>query len=330
MSLPPRLDLKTMERVTAMIKAPEAIPPAALMLRPAVTAFGSLQETGEFSDFAIICGDRKWKVHKAILCPQSAYFRSACAGQYSEAGSGQLDLSCEDEAALDAMINYMYHGCCSDVADSHNSPADAPFHLKVHILTDKYDIALLVEDAAYAFLSIADTHCYERDFCDWLVAVQEQTPQHSMIRTELFNLIRDRLVALLRNETDDSTPRRTAEAGTGTLNDVEDEGVRVEEAKKVDPYFREALIKCPKLAASLLVSISRTWRPLASEDITLPVEDGTSWGEEFMLGRRELRVRCRIASCGIAFAWPTDLNGNEAKCPRCGQVVFWPMPLPDA
>nr|OQO16317.1 hypothetical protein B0A51_14882 [Rachicladosporium sp. CCFEE 5018] len=302
MSLPPRLDLKTMERVTAMVKAPEAIPPAAPMLRPAVTAFGSLLETGEFSDFAVICGERKWKVHMAILCPQSAYFRSACAGQYSEAGSGQLDLSCEDEAALDAMINYMYHGCYSDVADSHNSPADVPFHLKVHILADKYDIAFLVEDAAYAFLSIADTRCYEKHFCNWLVAVQEQTPQHSMIRA-------------LRKP---------------VLDNVEDEGGRVEEAKESDPYFREALIKCPELDASLLVSISRTWRPLASEDVTLPVEDGTAWGEEFMLERRELRVRCRIASCGITFAWSTDLNENEAKCPRCGQVVFWPMPKPDA
>lgn len=33
-----------------------------------------LLETGSFSDFTVVCGDRKWQVHKAILCDVD-YFR---------------------------------------------------------------------------------------------------------------------------------------------------------------------------------------------------------------------------------------------------------------
>jgi hypothetical protein len=36
-----------------------------------------LLETGEFSDFVITCGDKTWKVHKAIVCSQSDVFGAA-------------------------------------------------------------------------------------------------------------------------------------------------------------------------------------------------------------------------------------------------------------
>ncbi|KAK7700354.1 hypothetical protein SLS64_010962 [Diaporthe eres] len=42
-----------------------------------------LLETGEFSDFTIVCGDRDWKVHKAILS-KVPYFNATVGGGFKE------------------------------------------------------------------------------------------------------------------------------------------------------------------------------------------------------------------------------------------------------
>lgn len=42
----------------------------------------SLLDTGEYSDFTISTPDKDLKVHRNILCVKSAYFRTACAGEF--------------------------------------------------------------------------------------------------------------------------------------------------------------------------------------------------------------------------------------------------------
>lgn len=50
--------------------------------------FSRLLETGEYADFTVICGDREWKTHKAVLA-RCDYFKTAitmgfkvCNGYY--------------------------------------------------------------------------------------------------------------------------------------------------------------------------------------------------------------------------------------------------------
>lgn len=43
---------------------------------------GKLLEDGSYSDFTIRCGDREWKVHKAIVCSQSDIFDTAINGKF--------------------------------------------------------------------------------------------------------------------------------------------------------------------------------------------------------------------------------------------------------
>lgn len=45
-----------------------------------------LLETGEFADFTIICGDRKWRVHKVVLY-EVDYFRCAIEGGFKVSSS---------------------------------------------------------------------------------------------------------------------------------------------------------------------------------------------------------------------------------------------------
>jgi hypothetical protein len=90
--------------------------------------------SGAYSDFKIICGSDTYNVHKAIICPQSGFFRAACRPDtFQEGRSGIVtlpfnsgrdmdalkapikadefdwDLDVEDTSAVKLMIHYFYH-----------------------------------------------------------------------------------------------------------------------------------------------------------------------------------------------------------------------------
>lgn len=42
----------------------------------------TLLESGKYSDLTITVNERKWKVHKSVLCTQSEYFDKMCDGGF--------------------------------------------------------------------------------------------------------------------------------------------------------------------------------------------------------------------------------------------------------
>jgi hypothetical protein len=104
----------------------------------------SLRKSGDYSDSKIVCGPDVYYVHKAIICPQSDFFRAACSPDtFQEGLSGIVrlpfnpgrdmatlkapikadefdwDLDVEDTTAIKFMIHYFYH---------HDYPSGLPRH----------------------------------------------------------------------------------------------------------------------------------------------------------------------------------------------------------
>lgn len=46
------------------------------------SSFATLYETGKYSDLTLVCERQSFKVHKAVLCTQSAVLAAACDGQF--------------------------------------------------------------------------------------------------------------------------------------------------------------------------------------------------------------------------------------------------------
>jgi hypothetical protein len=65
----------------------------------------SLHYGGKYSDLTIRCNYREWFVHRAIVCSRSGFFDGACSGQFREALNGVIDLSEDDEDAIEQMIH---------------------------------------------------------------------------------------------------------------------------------------------------------------------------------------------------------------------------------
>ncbi|RVD86151.1 uncharacterized protein DFL_004441 [Arthrobotrys flagrans] len=69
-----------------------------------------LLESGKYSDFTIICGAKEWKVHRAIICPQSEYFTILCDSNFKESKDAELDLSAEPPLDVENMLKFLYTG----------------------------------------------------------------------------------------------------------------------------------------------------------------------------------------------------------------------------
>ena len=63
---------------------------------------------GKYSDLTIVCNYRQWAVHRAIVCSRSGFFDGACSSGFLEASSGVIDLSEDDQDAVEQMIHCMY------------------------------------------------------------------------------------------------------------------------------------------------------------------------------------------------------------------------------
>lgn len=41
-----------------------------------------LKISADYSDLTITCGEKEFKVHRAVICPRSDYFDAACKGEF--------------------------------------------------------------------------------------------------------------------------------------------------------------------------------------------------------------------------------------------------------
>ncbi len=69
-----------------------------------MSALATLLEAGKYSDLTIICGEKRYAVHRAVICSRSGFFDGACSNRFREAETGVIDLSEDDEEAVEHMI----------------------------------------------------------------------------------------------------------------------------------------------------------------------------------------------------------------------------------
>ena len=67
-----------------------------------------LLKSGRYSDLTITCGGHLFKVHKAVICPQSQFFAACLRSKFTEARKSNIDMHDTDAKALAIAILYMY------------------------------------------------------------------------------------------------------------------------------------------------------------------------------------------------------------------------------
>ncbi|KAF5718243.1 hypothetical protein FMUND_5339 [Fusarium mundagurra] len=109
------------------------------------------RESGEFTDFALICNGQTINVHKIIICGQSTVFQRACSGKFKlllsdkhtfmaankvqEASAGIYDMYDHPLDVVNRMVEYLYTGAYEIPED-----ADLFTHASRFTLAGKYGI----------------------------------------------------------------------------------------------------------------------------------------------------------------------------------------------
>ncbi|KAE9984456.1 hypothetical protein EG328_008755 [Venturia inaequalis] len=127
------------------------------MTQPALTeGMPELLDSGEYSDMSVTCRQKVFKVHKAVVCTRSNFFRNAMKnGTFKESETGNIDLSDDDPLAVEAVLRFVYQGSYSSLAKGNK---DAMIlHARVYNLAEMYAIKNLKTVAATEFEKLAKT-----------------------------------------------------------------------------------------------------------------------------------------------------------------------------
>ncbi|KAG7002067.1 hypothetical protein G7Y79_00029g063630 [Physcia stellaris] len=70
--------------------------------------------TGDYSDLTITTKARNWPVHRAIICPQSGFFRAACKGGFKESQTKTISLLEDDPTDIALLLLHLYTNLYTD------------------------------------------------------------------------------------------------------------------------------------------------------------------------------------------------------------------------
>ncbi|KAI1101861.1 hypothetical protein F4804DRAFT_314710 [Jackrogersella minutella] len=65
----------------------------------------------EYADVQLTCEGKRWKLHRALLCQRSPWFKTALNGRFIEA-NGNIDIEEWSSGDIDQLITYLYEQRC--------------------------------------------------------------------------------------------------------------------------------------------------------------------------------------------------------------------------
>ncbi|KAH6954268.1 hypothetical protein DER45DRAFT_310167 [Fusarium avenaceum] len=134
----------------------------------------SMVETGEFSDFTLVCDGHEFKLHQVVVCSQSLVIAAALCGGFEETMSKVITVNEFDISIVRYMISFLYTGeyevetqsedslipddkQCHDEEDNSSQHCSGPeseknettenilTHLRVNAIADYYDVENLAQ-----------------------------------------------------------------------------------------------------------------------------------------------------------------------------------------
>ncbi|EXJ61728.1 hypothetical protein A1O7_02157 [Cladophialophora yegresii CBS 114405] len=157
----------------------------------------TLLKSGQYSDFVIECQGVEFKVHRAIVCPQSTMLERAANGDFREAKEGRIKMTEDDPRILSRVLVFLYTNDyeTSSIpkflqtriasAERHMADTEPDYgcpgmeELMVHLLVFKSADMLGIEPlkrlASSRFLRGASSRCLDPNFAKPLNLVYEWT-----------------------------------------------------------------------------------------------------------------------------------------------------------
>ncbi|KAM3477452.1 hypothetical protein MY8738_006426 [Beauveria namnaoensis] len=113
---------------------------------------GQLLESGQFSDLTLVCGDKQFNVHKAVVCAQSQVLAAAIREPFQASKTGKIVIEEHDIDTVEKMVEFLYTGDykpqphqAEDKRDNTAPEENLVQHILVNSIADYYDIKALAD-----------------------------------------------------------------------------------------------------------------------------------------------------------------------------------------
>ncbi|KAB8249751.1 BTB/POZ protein [Aspergillus flavus] len=157
--------------------------------------------SSDFSDMTICTADQEFKVHRLIVCGQSAYFSRLFKANWTESVDNKIQLKSDDPRAVEAMVHFMYGFEYDSSGSDLGRVSPMLFNINVYQVADKFEVPQLKQKAKDKFETIART-CWEMD--DYPIAISEAYQRTHKgdrgLRDILVSISHEHLEKLLENE----------------------------------------------------------------------------------------------------------------------------------
>lgn len=162
-----------------------------------------LFDTAKYSDLTITCHGRVFKVHRAVINPQSTFLTAAIDGESKvnsspvlhpyyiwyadfdsqEAATGKIDPPDDDPKIIAHLIRFFYTGAFDDEPAANDPLADGRLTTcaKVYIIADKYDVPELKKLAATKFENAVSTDWNTESFSLSIELIYESLPDSDRV-----------------------------------------------------------------------------------------------------------------------------------------------------
>ncbi|KAL1963538.1 hypothetical protein VTN77DRAFT_8119 [Rasamsonia byssochlamydoides] len=126
-----------------------------------------LLQSGDYSDLTIYCGADVYRIHRAIVCPQSKVLAAMCRGGFKEAQTGEINMPDDDPEAVKMMVSYFYnqdyHMAKDNVCGGKTEP-NPILDARTYSIAHKYDVPPLEALAKKKFTNWAADKWDSEDF----------------------------------------------------------------------------------------------------------------------------------------------------------------------
>ncbi|OQO01476.1 hypothetical protein B0A48_13031 [Cryoendolithus antarcticus] len=159
---------------------------------PILIGVKSLFGNERYSDYTMECEGRKWRIHKAIICPQSEVLAKACDGDFREGIAQCYIFNGVVADAVNAMLSYFY------THDYHDEESRVMLNVRVCYLAQQYLCTPLKDLACKKLSSCLSNGWAGEDLVLAIETVYGIDPDgESGVKTCLLEVVREHLDELL-------------------------------------------------------------------------------------------------------------------------------------